>query len=131
MKGLRPATLGSAALDRTFAALAVLSLATIWAFRYPSGVDLPQHANIMRILADYTDPATGYAAFYERQFLTPYFVTYLVGLPFTKLFGALVGVKVVRAFDANVVIDAIRDGEGALIGFAKITLDITERKRAE
>jgi PAS domain S-box-containing protein len=34
-------------------------------------------------------------------------------------------------FWANVVIDAIRDGEGALVGFAKITRDITERKRAE
>jgi PAS domain S-box-containing protein len=34
-------------------------------------------------------------------------------------------------FLANVVIDAIRDGEGMLIGFAKITRDITERKRAE
>ena len=34
-------------------------------------------------------------------------------------------------FWANVVIDAIRDGEGVLIGFAKITRDITERKRAE
>ena len=34
-------------------------------------------------------------------------------------------------FWANVVLDAIRDGEGVLIGFAKITRDITERKRAE
>jgi len=34
-------------------------------------------------------------------------------------------------FWANVVIDAIRDGEGELIGFAKITRDITERKNAE
>jgi PAS domain S-box-containing protein len=34
-------------------------------------------------------------------------------------------------FWANVVIDAIRDGEGLLIGFAKITRDITERKKAE
>jgi PAS domain S-box-containing protein len=34
-------------------------------------------------------------------------------------------------FWANVVIDAIRDGEGVLIGFAKITRDITERKKAE
>jgi PAS domain S-box-containing protein len=34
-------------------------------------------------------------------------------------------------FWANVVIDAIRDGEGVLIGFAKITRDISERKRAE
>ena len=32
---------------------------------------------------------------------------------------------------ANVVIDAIHDEEGALIGFAKITRDITERMKAE
>jgi PAS domain S-box-containing protein len=34
-------------------------------------------------------------------------------------------------FWANVVIDAIRDLDGKLIGFAKITRDITERKNAE
>ncbi|MFT4438734.1 PAS domain S-box protein [Caballeronia sp. 15715] len=34
-------------------------------------------------------------------------------------------------FWANVVVDAIRDKEGVLIGFAKITRDITERKAAE
>ncbi|MBR1252040.1 PAS domain S-box protein [Bradyrhizobium sp. AUGA SZCCT0169] len=34
-------------------------------------------------------------------------------------------------FWANVVIDAIRDSEGVLIGFAKITRDITERKKSE
>ena len=33
-------------------------------------------------------------------------------------------------FRASVVIDAIRDAEGVLISFAKITRDITERKRA-
>lgn len=33
-------------------------------------------------------------------------------------------------FWATVVIDSIRDANGALIGFAKITRDITERKRA-
>lgn len=33
-------------------------------------------------------------------------------------------------FWANVVIDAIRDEQGKLIGFAKITRDITERKQA-
>jgi len=35
------------------------------------------------------------------------------------------------AFWANVVITALRDEEGALIGFAKVTRDLTERKRAE
>ncbi len=34
-------------------------------------------------------------------------------------------------FWANVVIDAIHDDSGRLIGFAKITRDITERKQAE
>src|SRR5690606_9600077 len=34
-------------------------------------------------------------------------------------------------FWANVVIDAIHDDSGKLIGFAKITRDITERKQAE
>jgi PAS domain S-box-containing protein len=34
-------------------------------------------------------------------------------------------------FWANVVIDAIHDGTGKLIGFAKITRDLTERKAAE
>jgi PAS domain S-box-containing protein len=34
-------------------------------------------------------------------------------------------------FWANVVISAVRDERGALIGFSKITRDLTERKRAE
>lgn len=34
-------------------------------------------------------------------------------------------------FWAHVIIDAIRDESGKLIGFAKITRDVTERKRAE
>jgi PAS domain S-box-containing protein len=34
-------------------------------------------------------------------------------------------------FWANVVVDAIRDGRGELIGFAKITRDITERRNAQ
>jgi len=35
------------------------------------------------------------------------------------------------AFWANVVITALRDEEGALVGFAKVTRDLTERKKAE
>lgn len=34
-------------------------------------------------------------------------------------------------FWANVVIDAIHDSDGALVGFAKVTRDITERREAE
>ena len=34
-------------------------------------------------------------------------------------------------FWANVVVDPIRDEDGTLLGFAKVTRDLTERKRAE
>lgn len=34
-------------------------------------------------------------------------------------------------FWANVIIDAVRDNDGELIGFAKITRDLTERRQAE
>lgn len=88
------------ALDRTFVVCALLALATIWLFRYPAGVDLPQHANILRILADFGDPHLGYGAFYERQLLTPYLVTYLLALPFAKLFGALAAVKILLSIAA-------------------------------
>ena len=35
------------------------------------------------------------------------------------------------AFWANVIITAVRDDDGSLIGFAKVTRDLTERRRAE
>lgn len=97
---LRFLSLGSRALDRAFVACGVLALLTVWCFHYPAGIDLPQHANILRILMDFGDSRTGYAAFYQRQFLTPYFATYLVALPVAKLFGPLVGVKVVLSIAA-------------------------------
>jgi PAS domain S-box-containing protein len=34
-------------------------------------------------------------------------------------------------FWANVIISAVRDAEGTLVGFSKVTRDLTERKRAE
>ena len=36
-----------------------------------------------------------------------------------------------EAFWASVVISAVRDDTGALLGFAKVTRDLTERKRVE
>ena len=36
-----------------------------------------------------------------------------------------------RRFWANVVIDAIRDDDGEIIGFAKVTRDLTERREAQ
>jgi len=96
----RSLSLGSRPLDRVYVVCAVLALLTIWLFHYPAGIDLPQHANILRILMDYGDSRTGYAGFYQRQFLTPYFATYMVALPFAKLFGALAGIKVVLSIAA-------------------------------
>jgi C4-dicarboxylate-specific signal transduction histidine kinase len=34
-------------------------------------------------------------------------------------------------FWASVVIDAIRDDDGTLVGFAKVTRDVTERRKAQ
>ena len=34
-------------------------------------------------------------------------------------------------FWANVIVDPIRDDDGSLVGFAKITRDITERREAQ
>jgi hypothetical protein len=77
-----------------YLACAVTALCAVWAHRYPAGIDLPQHANLLQILANYDDPRTGYRFFYRLDFFTPYALTYLLGWPLARLFGALYAVKI-------------------------------------
>ncbi len=77
-----------------FLTCAVLALSAIWLHRYPAGIDLPQHANVLQILASYGDPRTSYGFYYERNFFTPYALAYLLGWPLAKIGGALFAVKV-------------------------------------
>jgi hypothetical protein len=80
-------------LARAYAVCAVLALAAVWLHRYPAGTDLPQHANLFQILANYGDPHSGYRFFYDIDFFTPYALLYLLAWPLTKIGGGLFAVK--------------------------------------
>lgn len=79
---------------------AILALAAVWFHRYPAGIDLPQHANILRTLIDYTDGRSGYRYFYSLDFFTPYALAYLVGVPFAAVVSPLFAVKVLYTIAA-------------------------------
>jgi len=71
----------------------VLSTLIVWGFRYPPGVDLPGHAHLFDVLANYHHPVHGVSGFYDLQLLTPYLVTYLLGAVLGKLGGGLFATK--------------------------------------
>jgi hypothetical protein len=81
-----------------FVLCGVLALAGVWLHRYPTGVDLPQHANLFRLWADLYGGPFEYRATYRVDYFTPYLVPYAVALPLTKLFGALVATKLLLSF---------------------------------
>jgi hypothetical protein len=71
----------------------LLSTVIVWGFRYPPGVDLPGHAHLFDILANYHHPVHGVSGFYDLQLLTPYLVTYLLGALLGKVGGGLFATK--------------------------------------
>jgi len=75
--------------------LLVLGLTTvlIWGFRYPAGVDLPQHAHLFGVLANFHDPVLGAGAFFDLQPITPYLLTYVAGGLLAKVMGPFVATK--------------------------------------
>jgi hypothetical protein len=95
-----PETVLPRELRRHFAIGALLALAAVWLHRYPAGIDLPQHANILRTLVDYRDDRSGYRFFYSLDFFTPYALAYLIGFPFAAVFGPLFAVKVLLTLSA-------------------------------
>ena len=93
-----PASVGMPTL--AFWVCAVLGLATIWGHRYPAGVDLPQHANLVRLWADLERGPPEYRRMYQVECFTPYFLPYAFAVPITRLFGALVAIKVLLTVEA-------------------------------
>jgi hypothetical protein len=81
-----------------FAACGLLALIAVWGHRYPVGVDLPQHANLFRLLADMSNGPFEYRFGYRVEPFTPYLLAYALALPLTKLFGALVATKLLLSF---------------------------------
>jgi len=88
------------ALRRHYLIGAIVALAAVWLHRYPAGVDLPQHANILRTVVDFGDNRSGYRFFYRLDFFTPYALAYLIGIPFAAVFGPLFAMKVLLTLSA-------------------------------
>jgi len=71
----------------------VLSTIIVWGFRYQPGLDLPQHAHLFGLLANFHDPELGAGAFYDFQLFTPYLLTYVVGTLLALVIGAIPATK--------------------------------------
>ena len=83
----------SARAELPYLVCAALALVAIWGHRYPVGVDIAQHANLLRIAADMTFGPTEYRGLYHVDLFTPYLLAYVIAYPFTLLFGAVAAVK--------------------------------------
>jgi hypothetical protein len=75
------------------AACLLLSTVIVWGFRYQPGLDLPQHAHLFGLLANFHDAEVGVGAFYDFHLFTPYLLTYVVGTLLALLIGAIPATK--------------------------------------
>jgi hypothetical protein len=83
-----------------FAVCSLLALIAVWGHRYPTGIDLPQHANLFRLWTELSDGPWEYRRMYRVELFTPYLLPYLVAYPVTKVVSALAAVKVLYSFTA-------------------------------
>jgi NPCBM/NEW2 domain len=79
---------------------ALLALAAIWAHRYPAGIDLPQHANLVRLWVELRRGPIEYASFYQVALFTPYLLAYALAYPVAWAFNALTAMKLVLSLGA-------------------------------
>lgn len=88
---IRPASrvsLTGAAFPFVVLGLTLLSLAPIWAFRFPPMQDYPQHLFVAHVTATFADPAWNWARFYEADLrVEPFSLTYLLMRFFALGFG--------------------------------------------
>lgn len=83
-----PVSLTGAAFPLAVLGLTLLSLAPIWAFRFPPMQDYPQHLFVAHVAATFADPAWNWARFYEADLrVEPFSLTYLLMRFFALGFG--------------------------------------------
>lgn len=83
-----------------YLACAPLALLAVWGHHYPAGIDLPQHANLVRLWVELGRGPLEYNVLYRVSAFTPYVLAYAVAYPFAKWWSALAGVKVVLSIAA-------------------------------
>ncbi len=74
---------------------APLAFTAIWSHRFLPGVDLPEHAELVRLWVDLYRGNPDVTSLYELRLLTPYTLAYLLAFPVAALFNAMSGIKVV------------------------------------
>lgn len=84
--------------DLVFLALALTAAWPVFAARHLPIEDLPQHLAAVRVLADFGDPALGFARHFEVTLLkTQYLTYYLATVPLAKVVGVELAVKLTLA----------------------------------
>jgi|GEM_PF-3326298 len=73
----------------------ILLLVPLWWCDFPPGIDLPQHANLLSIIASFLSGDSEYRFFYGSNIFTPYVTTYLVGGLITGIANAVIAIKVI------------------------------------
>jgi len=81
-----------------FACCWLLSLLAIWVPHFPVGVDLPQHANLLRMWADLRTGDFELRRLYHENLFTPYLLPYFLALLCTYVGGALAATKCLLTF---------------------------------
>ncbi len=79
---------------------APLALAALWAHRFPPGVDLPEHAELVRLWVDLRRGVPDVVNLYQLRTFTPYALAYIIAYPVAIFFGALASVKFVLSVAA-------------------------------
>lgn len=83
-----------------YALCGVLSLLAIWGHAYPAGVDIPQHANLLRVGLDVVLGPPEYDVLYRVNWFTPYLMPYGVGGALAMLVGPVASTKCLLTFVA-------------------------------
>ena len=72
-----------------------LSLIPLWIVDFPSGIDLPQHAYLFRVLSELLSGPSERDFFYYFNPFTPYLTTYVVGAYLSDLLNTVVACKII------------------------------------